>query len=125
MKDLRVFGGIWGFVFVVIAVYPLLDGGALREWAAGVACGFFVVTVFCPVLFKKIGFYQGWIALGGFVGKVNSKIIIILLFYVIFLPMGILLKVFRKDLLSKKIKTSADSYFIDRENQPGSMSNQF
>lgn len=58
-------------------------------------------------------------------GKINSKIIIFILFYFIFLPIGLVFKILKKDLLKKKLDKSSNSYFIDRVTQPGDMKNQF
>jgi hypothetical protein len=41
------------------------------------------------------------------------------------MPIGIILKILRKDLLRKKIDKLSTSYFIDRELQPQNMKNQF
>jgi len=122
---LRTFGLIWSFIFFVIAVYPIIKGGSLRDWAFCVSLGFLGVSLIYPRLYKISYFYQSWIKFGDFIGKINSKIIILVLFYLVFLPIGILLKICRKDLLGKKINQSAKSYFIDREKQPEAMENQF
>lgn len=124
-KQLRSFGLIWAFIFFLIGFYPYFKGEELRIWSIYVSGGFLVLSLTFPQIYEKTYFYQAWIKFGDVVGKVNSKIIIFLLFYVIFLPIGILLKIFRKDLLGKRIDESADSYFIDREKQPEAMENQF
>ncbi len=124
-KQLRSFGFIWAFIFLGIALYPLLKEAPLRLWSLYIAIGFTVISITFPLFYQKIYFYQGWIKFGNVVGNINSKIIIFILFYVIFLPMGILLKIFRKDLLKKRIDKSAKSYFLDRKDQPKEMQNQF
>lgn len=83
-----------------------------------------VSLVYCQ-LYSKLYLYQGWVAFGEFVGKINSKIILFALFFGVFSPVGIFLRIIRKDLLHKKIDKNASSYFIKRTTQPGSMVNQF
>ena len=124
-KQLRSFGFIWAFIFLVIASYPLLNDEPVRMWSLYTSLAFISISVIFPSFYQKIYFYQGWIKFGNFVGKVNSKIIIFILFYIIFLPIGLILKILRKDLLGKKINESAKSYFIDRKEQPKDMQNQF
>jgi hypothetical protein len=124
-KALRTFGLIWSFIFLVITIYPLVSSDDIRYWSLYICLGFLTISLIYPAFYAKIYFYQSWIKFGNFVGKINSKIIIFILFYFLFLPIGILLKVFRKDLLSKRIDSSATSYFIDREKQPEGMENQF
>ena len=124
-KSLRTFGLIWAFIFLVIATYPLLKENNIRYWSLYTSLGFIGISLVYPRFYKIIYFYQSWIKFGDCVGKINSKIIIFILFYFLFLPIGILLKIFRKDLLGKKTDSAATSYFIDREKQPAEMENQF
>lgn len=118
-KDLRIFGFIWALIFTFVAYKfsELLFGCA--------ALGLVVVSLFCPQLFLKLKIYQGWIKLGNILGKINGFLISSILFFFVFVPMGLCLRLFKKDLLNKKLDSSADSYYIDRKLQPDSMKNQF
>jgi hypothetical protein len=51
-------------------------------------------------------------------GHMMSRIILSLMFFLIFTPVGLFLRVFRKDILKEKIDVNADSYWIKRENKP-------
>ncbi len=124
-KQLRSFGLIWAFIFLLFATLPFLKGDELKLMPLYISIAFVAISLLFPKFYEKIYFYQTWIKFGEIIGKINSKIIIFLLFYIIFLPIGILLKIFRKDLLKKRIDKSAKSYFIDREKQPEAMENQF
>lgn len=124
-KDLRNFGLIWAAILLIIALVPLFKGEQARLWALGVALLFVISSLSFPEIYSKTKFYQGWIKFGGVIGKINSKIIIFILFYFIFLPVGLILKILKKDLLSKKLDKSRASYFVDRKMQPGDMKNQF
>ena len=124
-KQLKSFGFIWSLIFAAIAIYPFLKGEEIKFWALLVSVSFIIISLLYPKLYEKTHFYQSWLRLGDFMGKINSKIIIFILFFAIFLPTGIVLKIFRKDLLAKKIDKSAQSYFINREKQPENMENQF
>ena len=124
-KELRNFGLIWSLIFFVIAFFPLFSGNGIRIWSAYVSGVFTTVSLLAPDIFEKIRFYQTWIKFGNFVGNINSKIIIFILFYVIFLPIGLILKLLGKDLLRKKIVKSCDTYFVDRNPQVNNMKNQF
>jgi uncharacterized membrane protein len=123
--SLRIFGLIWAAVFTVLAVWPLLKGGDARIWAAAVSAVFVVITIAYPRLFSLTQFYQGWVKLGEVLGFINSRIIMVLMFVVIFVPVGLLFRVMRRDPLHRKPDAQATSYFIKRETQPGSMQRQF
>lgn len=124
-SDLRIFGLIWSAIFLAIAIYPLLSGHSIILWPLYTCSSFLLTAIIYPKIYKIIYFYQGWIAFGNIMGKINSKVIIFILFYFLFFPIGILLKIFRKDLLGKKLDPKAKSYFIDRQAQPQDMENQF
>ncbi len=124
-SDLRVFGFIWAFIFGIITIYPTFKGGQINHWSLYVTAVFVVLSITFPKAYSITRFYQTWVVFGDFIGKLNSKIIIFILFYCLFFPIGLLLKIFRKDLLGKKIDSKAKSYFIDREEQPQNMENQF
>lgn len=120
-KDLRVFGLIWGAIFAAIA-YKSAQAFTLFSL---ISATFFLSALICPKIYLRIKLYPLWIKFGDFLGKINGFIISFILFYGIFSPVGIILRVLKKDLLSKKLNSSAESYFIDRKVQPGDMKNQF
>ena len=124
-RDLKNFGLIWAVIFLIIAFLPFFKAHEIRFWALYTSLSFIAISLIYPNFYQQIYFYQGWIKFGNLIGKINSKIIILILFYVIFMPIGIILKILRKDLLRKKIDKLSTSYFIDRELQPQNMKNQF
>ncbi len=115
-KDLRIFGLIWSFIFIVLA----LSFSKLLFIVAGL---FIVVSVALPN--SMTGFYKVWVKFGGIIGGIISKVILFVLYFTIFTPVAFVLKLLGKDLLNKKIDKSVDSYWNDREVQPQSMKNQF
>lgn len=125
-KSLRTFGLIWCAIFTFISVHPLSKGGDIRLWSAYVAISFLAVSLLDPRLFERTGIYKNWIKFGEFIGKINSKIIIFILFFLIVTPIGILVRiVFNKDLLKKKLDKSQSTYFEDRDKCFSKMENQF
>ncbi len=69
--------------------------------------------------------YNTWIKFGEFLGKISSTIILFFLFFFLFTPIAIFLKLIGKDLLNKKIDKNKTSYWLSREMQPTSMKYQF
>ncbi|MBU6140616.1 MAG: hypothetical protein KGP29_03540 [Proteobacteria bacterium] len=120
-KDLRIFGLIWSAIFAFFFYkgiwIPLIFGI--------ISLIFFGLSLLLPQIFVKIRIYQNWIKIGDFFGKINGFLISFILFYGIFTPTAFALKLFKKDLLNKKLTPSATSYFTDRSSQPGDMKNQF
>ncbi|MES2676845.1 MAG: SxtJ family membrane protein [Pseudomonadota bacterium] len=124
-KELKNFGLIWSIIFFIAAFIPVFKGLEMRIWALYVCLLFVATALFYPQIYHQTRFYQTWIKFGDILGKINSKIIIGILFYAIFMPIGLVLKILRKDLLSKKLDRSSASYFIDCKADNSDMRNQF
>jgi uncharacterized protein YqhQ len=79
--------------------------------AAVVFCYFFIPTFLAAVYFlvKKIVYMIGWCA---------GKLVLLFLFYIIFSLMGLLFRIFQKDLLDRKIEKSKKSYWKEEEEKP-------
>lgn len=119
-KSLRAFGLIWAFILGIIGYF--YDNNTILF---ALSFCFVISSILFPEIYVKIRIYQGWIKIGNFIGHINSKIIIFILFFFLFTPIGILLKIFKKDLLKKKLDKNKKSYFEKRVTQPGTMINQF
>lgn len=138
-KDLRIFSFIWTLIFFGIAIYPLYQSGFsallaidsiesfdslnIRHWSLLTALFFFLIGIFIPKALST--FYRLWTKLGELMAGVISKIILLLLFYGLFAPIGIMLRLLRKDLLHKKLDKNCSSYWQLRTEQPGSLKKQF
>ncbi len=63
-------------------------------------------------------FYKVWMVIGGFLGFVNSHLLLALVFYVVFTPIGLVMRLFRRDPLERGFRNasnSSESYWIRRE----------
>ena len=65
-----------------------------------------------------------WMKFGLFLGKIISPIVMGIVFFLVVTPIGIMVKIFGKDLLNIKYKKN-QSYWIYRKNKFGSMKRQF
>lgn len=122
----RSFGWVFTAVFVLIGAWPLIHSNAPRWWAIGIAAAFALVTLIKPTLLA--GLNRLWMKFGLLLGKIVSPIALGVLFYLVFTPMGLLMRLFGKDPLRLKFDRAGDSYWIRREPPgppPKSMTNQF
>ena len=118
-KSLSIFGFIWS---TIIAFFSIKHNLTFLKF---VSLSFFISSLFFPEIFFKTYIYQGWVKFGNLMGNLNSKLIILILFFFVFTPMGFILKLFGKTFLLKQIDKKKKSYLINRKIQPGSMINQF
>jgi len=122
----RSFGFVFAAVFLIIAVWPLWHGAGLRWWSVGVAAAFAVAAVAVPRVLAVPN--RLWMKFGLLLGKIVSPIALGILFYLVFMPIGVLMRVLGKDPLKLKRDDAATSYWVNREPPgppPTSMTNQF
>ncbi len=122
----RNFGTVFTLFFAAVAFWPLLRGGAIRPWILVVSGAFLAVTLIRPALLHPLN--RLWGRLGVLLGKVVNPVITGLLYFAVFTPIGLLLRLAGKDLLHLRFHPSLPSYWIERKpgkESPGSMLDQF
>ena len=115
------FGILFFIFFLIIGLYPLKSGGVIRIWSIVLSLVFLFITIIRPNLFTFLN--RLWIQFGIFLGKIISPIVMGLVFFVVITPIGILVKILKKDVMSLKI--GASSYWINRKDKIQSMKKQF
>ena len=114
-KQLKEFGIIIGlfFPFFIGLLIPLLNGHSFRLWTICVALPFLIIGFARPqsLLFP----YKLWMKLGFFLGLINSRIILGLIFFIVLLPISVFMRIFGYDPLKKK-KLRKSSYRETNEN---------
>ncbi len=120
-KDNITFGILFSTIFLVIALYPLKDEGTIRSWSIYIMVIFALITIIRPSLFTFIN--KLWIKLGFMLGRVISPFVMAFIFFVIVTPIGILLRIFQKDVM--RLKKKKYTYWINSENKIQSMKKQF
>lgn len=124
-KKLRSFGLIVGSAFAVIGVWPLLfRGQPVRLWAISFSCFLIVSALVLPTILGPV--YRVWMKIGNILGWINSRIILGLVFYIVFTPVGFFMRLFKRDPLCREFLTNAKTYRDIRQPRPGShMKHQF
>jgi hypothetical protein len=92
----------------------------------GVAALFFAAAFLFASYLRPLNFL--WLKFGLLLHKIVNPLILGFLFYVVFVPMGVVMRMAGVDFLRTRRKTKPESYWILRsdENLPeGSMRNQF
>jgi len=122
----RSFGIVFSAVFALIALWPLVNGDTVRYWAAAVSVLFLAIALTAPKWLAPLN--RAWALLGSILHKITNPIILGLLFFVVLVPTGLLMRLTGKDPLRLKVEPESESYWIPREQgapAPNSMKNQF
>ena len=112
-KDLRKFGITVGSVLVVLAiVFYFLDRSYFIYFsAAGLVL--IIMGFISPVILKPLN--KVWMGLAVVLGWLSSRIILIVVFYLVLIPISLIAKISGKKFLDLKYKSEKDSYWIKRE----------
>ena len=112
-KEWRKFGIGVAAILAVIATIQLIVGRELFIYFYGFAafflfCGLLLPIIIKPVyiLFSYLGFVLGWSM---------TRVILSILFYIIFTPIGLILRLFGKHFLDLKIEKKAGTYWLDKK----------
>ena len=120
-KNNITFGILFFIFFLIIGLYPLVSVGVIRIWSVALSLVFLIITIIRPNLFKFLN--RSWIQFGIFLGKIISPIVMGLVFFFVVTPIGMLVRILKKDVMG--LKTGASSYWIKREDKFQSMKKQF
>ena len=106
------FGIVFFIVFVIIAFYPLVNQEEYKLWALITALIFLVLGLINSSILTPLNLL--WFKFGVFLGRIVSPTIMGLVFFVVVTPTGLIMKLFKKDLLRLKRKDQK-SYWIERK----------
>jgi len=111
-KELREFGLIFGAIFVSLfgLLLPWLIDKPFPIWPWWVFLVSASLAIIYPLSLKP--FYKLWMAFGGVMAWINTRLILGIVFYLVFLPFGLVLKLLGKDPLSRKINNKLESYRV-------------
>jgi|TARA_B110000971_G_C19670001_1_gene346234 hypothetical protein len=116
------FGYLFAIVFLLIAIWPLLNGGPIRLWSLLFSIFFLTITFLKQELLKPLNII--WVKLGELLGRVITPIVMCLIFFLILTPLSFAVRIFKKDLLNLKYSKD-NSYWIEREKNITTMDKQF
>ena len=118
----RSFGIVFFVVFLFIALYPLSYSGQIIKWSLVISLIFLILGLINSKILTPVN--KIWFKLGIFLGNIISPIIMAIVFFLIVTPIGLIMRVLRKDLLNLKFNTKK-SYWIEKKGPKSKMKNQF
>jgi hypothetical protein len=117
------FGVVFSIVFLIIALYPLINSEDVRLWAIIVSAIFLLLAFIAPKVLELPN--KLWFKFGILLGSIIAPVVMALVYFITVLPTGLIMRLLGKDLLKQKLDKNAKSYWIERSEPIGSMKNQF
>ena len=111
-KELREFGLIFGVILVLLfgLLIPWVVDSDFPAWPWLTLAVTGSMAIIHPLSLKP--FYQVWMLFGAIMGWINTRLILGIVFYFVFMPFGLIMKLFGKDLLSMKLDKTLTSYRV-------------
>ena len=127
MKKIKIgsnksFGIVFFIFFLIVSFYPLLNAENIRVWSLILSLIFLFLGLLKSNLLTPLNIL--WFKLGLALGKFFSPIVMGLVFFIVVTPTGMIMRLFKKDLLRLK-KSKFKTYWIDRSEIKSKMENQF
>ena len=119
----RSFGITFSAVFLIIGIWPLLNNEPIRIWSIVISLIFLLFGLMNSKLLTP--FNKIWFKFGILLGSIVSPIAMSMVFFIVVTPIGICMRLLRKDILNRKFDKNANSYWISRNKPSGSLKNQF
>jgi hypothetical protein len=114
LKDFSFWGSIilfliGGFLFYKEKIYP-------SYFLLGIGFLFLSIRIIRFQWIQPIHF--AWMSFAKALGFINTRIILFIVFILTVVPISLLLKLFRKDILDKNLNKEAETYWTDKEKKP-------
>ena len=117
----RNFGVVFFVVFLLIALWPLLNENELRLWSLLLSLIFLLLGMINSKFLTP--FNKLWFKFGIFLGNFISPIVMGFVFFLVVTPTGLIMRLFGKDIL--RLKKNKITYWINKDRDDSSMKNQF
>ena len=112
-SNLKKFGITMGIAFLVIVLLIFLKHRHANLPFLLLSLGFFISAVVSPVILKPV--YIIWMRFAFILSWINTRLLLLLIFYLVFTPISLILKLLGKDMLERKIDKQSASYWHHRE----------
>lgn len=111
--DLKKFGITVGTVLILIAIVLFWKQKSSYIYFSIIGALLVFAGLIKPVILKPLN--KAWMTLAILMGLVMTRVILIILFYIVLTPTAFFAKIFKKDFLDLKIDKSRNTYWQIRE----------
>lgn len=113
VKDLRRFGLAFGTAMTILGSLLLWRQRAAGPWILGLAGFAILAALVAPKILRPLETVLAGILRA--VMTVITYVVLTLAFFVVFTPIGLLMRLFGKDLLDRRFPTDEQSYWVSVE----------
>ena len=118
----RSFGIVFFAFFLIVSFYPLINDENIRYWSLLISLIFLILGLFNSRILTPLN--KIWFKFGILLGKIISPLVMGIIFFFVVTPIGLFMKLLKKDLLNLKFNNNR-SYWIEKAEPRSNMKNQF
>jgi hypothetical protein len=112
-SDWRKFGITMGIILALMGFYLLWKKKNYSEYVFLLTAAFFISGLVIPSALKYV--YKVWMAISVIMGFIMTRVIMVIIFYMIVTPVSFVASIIGKNFLDMKIDKTAKSYWMVRE----------
>ena len=120
------FGMLFVAVFALVGSYVWWRGGSLHPWWFGLSASTLLVTLVAPGLLAPLN--RAWMRLASILNTIVSPIVLGIMFFGVFAPIGIVMRLAGRDAMRRRLDLRARTYWQERDPpgpDPSGLPNQF
>ncbi len=118
----RNFGIVFSIVFLIIAIWPILNQNEIRIWSIIISLIFLILGLINSKFLSPLN--KAWFKFGLILGSVIAPIVMGIVFFLVVTPTGLIMKALGKDLLGLK-RNKNNTYWLEKDNSNNNLKNQF
>ena len=118
----RNFGIVFSIVFLIIAIWPILNQNEIRIWSIIISLIFLILGLINSKFLSPLN--KAWFKFGLILGSVIAPIVMGIIYFLVVTPTGLIMKALGKDLLGLK-KNKKNTYWLEKDNSNNNLKNQF
>ena len=118
----RNFGIVFSIVFLIIAIWPILNQNEIRIWSMMISFIFLILGLINSKFLSPLN--KAWFKFGLILGSVIAPIVMGIVYFLVVTPTGLIMKALGKDILGLK-KNKNNTYWLEKDNSNNNLKNQF
>ena len=120
IKELQEFGLLTGGIIAGLfgLILPLIQGHSLPIIPWIIAITLVGLAIILPKSLDPV--YQVWMKIGLYIGWLESRIVLSIVFFIILTPMALIMKLFNRDTMARKFDFQVETYRISSKIHPSS-----
>ena len=112
-RALKEFGILMGGVSLITSLIVYFKHGVISGQGLFLTVIFLFAGFFAPLSLRLA--HRLWMHLAFCLGWINTRILVTLIFYAVFVPLGLCIRLFKVDLLDLKIEKKAPTYWRKKD----------